>query len=308
MYFNFSPLSNNRSAGIIQGVEEKENIMKNELILIVGSSGTVGSEIGRILKSQGHRVRLTTSKPVESSDGLASINVVTGQGLEAAFEGVSRAFLLSPPGIADQYKVLSPLIQQAQKSGLSKVVLMTAMGANAVETSPFRRAEIELEKSGLKFNIIRPNWFLQNFNTFWVHGIQAAGKIQLPAGSAKTSFIDTRDVAEVAAKLLVDDQFSNKDFDLTGPTAVDHSEVAAAISKVSGRTIAYEDTKPEILKTGLLQAGLPADYVDFMMLIFGFLREGYNARTTDNVRLLTGHEPRGLTAYCADFQKSWSTI
>ena len=44
-----------------------------------------------------------------------------------AFEGVERAFFLSPAGYADQYKNLSPLIQEAKRRGLKKEVLMTAV-------------------------------------------------------------------------------------------------------------------------------------------------------------------------------------
>ncbi len=280
--------------------------MKKDLILVVGASGTVGSELSRLLEEQGYSVRATTSKPVkEDSSSLVHLNLATGEGITKAFESVDKAFFLSPPGYANQYAMLSPLIQEAKRRGLKKVVLMTAMGANASEDTPFRRAEIELEKSGLAYNIIRPNWFMQNFNTFWIQGIREQGKILLPAGNAKVSFIDARDIASVAAKLLTTDEFNNKDFDLTGPESVDHAQVAAAISKVTGKTITYQEIKPEELKAGLLAAGLPKDYTDFLLLIMGFLREGYSARTTDNVKAITGKAPRTLAAYAQDYKASW---
>ena len=280
--------------------------MKKDLVLVVGASGTVGSELSRLLEEQGYSVRATTSKPVkEDSSSLVHLNLATGEGITKAFESVDKAFFLSPPGYANQYAMLSPLIQEAKRRGLKKVVLMTAMGANASEDTPFRRAEIELEKSGLAYNIIRPNWFMQNFNTFWIQGIREQGKILLPAGNAKVSFIDARDIASVAAKLLTTDEFNNKDFDLTGPESVDHAQVAAAISKVTGKTITYQEIKPEELKAGLLAAGLPKDYTDFLLLIMGFLREGYSARTTDNVKAITGKAPRTLAAYAQDYKASW---
>lgn len=283
--------------------------MKTETILIVGASGTVGSGIVRELKNMNLNLRVTTSQASKvgkvGNVETVLLNVATGEGLSAAFSGVDRAFLLSPPGYADHYKTLSPLIQEAKKQNLSKVVLMTAMGANADERTPFRRAEIELEKSGLKYNIIRPNWFLQNFNTFWVGGIREQSKILLPAGKASVSFIDTADVSAVAAKLLVDDSFANQDFDLSGPAAVSHDEVAAAISKATDKIIEYQEIAPEVLKGGLLSAGLPSDYVDFMMLIFGFLREGYNSRTTDNVQKIIGRGPRSLDQYAAANRSAW---
>lgn len=280
--------------------------MKQDLILVVGASGTVGSEIIRQLKAEGYAVRATTSKPVkENTSELVHVNMATGEGIKAAFENVDKAFLLSPPGYADQYAMLSPLIQEAKRRALKKVVLMTAMGANANEAAPFRKAEVELEKSGLNYNIIRPNWFMQNFNTFWVQGIREQKKILLPAGKAKVSFIDARDISSVATKLLISDEFNNKDFDLTGPQAVDHDYVAAAISKVTGDTINYKETTPDEFGQALTGAGLPKDYVDFMVLIIGFLREGYSAAVTDNVKKITGKEAISVSQYTQDYKKSW---
>ncbi len=279
--------------------------MKTDLILIVGASGTVGSHLVQQLQRQGYRTRSTTSKNVATTDQLVHVNLATGEGIHAAFEGVDRAFLLSPPGYADQYAMLSPLIQEAKRRGLKKVVLMTAMGANASDATPFRQAEIELEKSGLSYNIIRPNWFMQNFNSFWIQGINEHGAILLPAGNAKVSFLDARDISSVAAKLLTSDEFDGRDFDLTGAEAFDHSEVAAAISQVSGRKVEYKEISPEDFRKGLLQAGLPQGYADFLVLIFGFLKEGYSARTTNSVKEITGQQPRRLATYANDFKQSW---
>lgn len=278
--------------------------MKNETVLVVGSSGTVGSQLVKNLKLKGAQVRGTTSQNPQSTENV-KLNLVTGEGLSEAFAGVDKAFFLSPPGYSDQYKLLSPLIQEAKKRGLKKVVLMTAMGANAVETSPFRRAELELERSGLPFNIIRPNWFYQNFNTFWIKGILDQKKILLPAGRAKVSFIDARDIADVAAELLSQNRFDNQEFDLTGSESIDHDQVAEGISKVSGKKVSYEEISPELFKNNLLSAGLPADYSDFLMMIFGFLREGYASSVNDHVQKITGHRARGLKDYVEAYAGSW---
>lgn len=277
---------------------------KDNFILVVGASGTVGSEIVRSLRNQGYRVRETTSKEPTSSEQV-QIDLATGTGIPAAMKDIDRAFFFSPPGYSDQYQILSPLIQEAKHNGLKKVVLMTAMGANSVETSPFRRAEIELEKSGLNYNIVRPNWFYQNFNTFWIQGIREQKKILLPVGKAKVSFIDARDISAVITQLLTSDEFNNKDFDITGPESVDHNQVAQAISQATGQKIAYQEITPEALKTSLLTAGLPPDYVDFLLVILGFLREGYNAQANDNVKKILGREPRGLLQYANDYKQSW---
>ena len=273
-------------------------------ILVVGSSGTVGSVLSGLLAAQGHEVLRATSGAASES-GQVKLNLLTGEGLQTAFEGVHAAFLLAPPGHTNQDALLAPLVNQAKASGVSKVVLMSAMGANADENAPLRKAELHLERSGLAWNVIRPNWFMQNFNTFWLHGIQQQGQIFLPVGQAKGSFIDTRDIAAVAAKLLTSSQFDNADFDLTGSEALDHDQVAAILSKAAGRAIGYTDIPPEAMREGLLGAGLPADYVEFMLVILRFFKLGYNERTTDAVARITGAAPRSLAQYAQDYQAAW---
>lgn len=274
-------------------------------ILIIGASGVVGSEIGKQLKELGHNVRLTTSKKSSKIQDTFHINLTTGEGAKEAFNGIDRAFFLSPGGYADQYKILFPLIEEAKNRSLKKVVLMSAMGADADPSSPLRRSELELEKSGVPYNIIRPNWFMQNFNTFWIHGILAQGKILLPAGNAKTSFIDARDISSVAVKLLTTDEKNNQAFNLTGPEAITHSQVANVLTETTGKKIVYSETTSEEFKSTLLTAGLPADYVDFLALIMGYLKAGYNSALTSSVKDILGREPISFQNYAKAFKSSF---
>ncbi len=278
--------------------------MEKQNILVVGASGTVGSELVRLLKVAGHNVKATTSKTPQTKEQV-KIDLLTGVGIKEAFDGVDRAFFMSPPGYADQHQILSPLIQEAKRRGLKKVVLMTALGANAVETSPFRKAEIELEKSGLHYNIVRPNWFMQNFNSFWIQGIREQQKILLPVGQAQVSFIDARDISEVIATLIINEKFNNKAFDITGSESLDHHEVANMISLATRKNIIYQEIDPQVLKSSLLKAGLPEDYADFLLLILDFLRKGYNAHVTNGVKDVLGREPRTMRNYVEDYKSMW---
>ena len=279
--------------------------------LVIGASGTVGSNIVKDLVAQGHQVRATTSRKDNTGKRGAVetvlLNLATGEGIAAALKGVDGAYLLAPPGYADQQKLLSPIVAEAKRQKTGKVVLMTAMGANAADT-PFRRVEQELEASGLRYNIVRPNWFMQNFQTFWVHGINGEGKISLPAGNAKTSFIDARDIAAVAVRLLTTDDQDNKAFDITGPESLTHAEVAAILSKETGRQIGYQDIDPDVLRKGLLAGGVPADYTEFLLVILDFLKQGYAERTTNEVKNLLGREPIGFARYAKDSRAAWNPV
>lgn len=274
-------------------------------ILIIGASGTVGTELDKVLKSKGQKTVLSTSKK-EVKPGQVHLNLLNHEGLEKAFDNIDRLFLLAPPGHTNQDQLLIPVIEMAKKKKVKKVVLMTAMGANAVETAPFRLVEIALEKSGLNYNIIRPNWFMQNFNSFWIHGINTDGKIYLPVAKAKGSFIDARDIAAVAAELLVSDKFNNKDFDLTGTDVINHDEVAEVLSKTTGRKITYQEVDPASMRSSLLGAGLPKDYTEFLLMILDFFKQGYSERTTDAVEKITGRKPISFKKYAEDYKANWA--
>lgn len=276
--------------------------------LVAGASGTVGSRIVESLVASGAEVRATTSRKQAAGrrNGVEWVHadLASGEGVTAAFEGVDRAFILVPPGYADQYKVAAPLIAEAKRRSLDKVVLMTAMGANAAET-PMLRAERDLIASGLAYNIIRPNWFMQNFQTFWLHGINADGRIALPVGKGRASFIDARDIAASAVRLLTTHDLDNRDFDLTGPRALDHDEVARVLSETIGRPVVFQDVAPDVLRQGLLAGGVPADYTEFLLVILDYLRQGYAERTTDEVKRLTGREPIAFEQYARDNAAAW---
>jgi uncharacterized protein YbjT (DUF2867 family) len=282
--------------------------MKN--YLIVGASGSVGSLVANTLAQQGVQVHALTSKRERSDKVEGNIrwlfaDLKSGEGVNASFENVDRAFIFAPPGYVPQNTIVSPLIKEATRRKLEKVVLLTALGANAVETAPLRIAELELERSGLAYNIVRPNWFMQNFNTFWIHGINEQGKILLPTGKAKGSFIDVRDIANVVVRLLTSDDLNNRDFDITGAQSLDHDEVAAILSHVSGRAITYQEITPESLKQAFLGAGLPEDYADFLLLILGFFAQGYSADITTSVKELLGREPISFEQYAEDYKQAW---
>ena len=272
--------------------------------LVIGANGTVGSALVPLLKALDHRVLSATRHAPTSADQV-QLDLMSGEGVAAAMAGVDNAFLLAPPGHTRQDLLLAPAIDAARAAGVRKVVLMSAMGADADEQAPLRRAERHLQASGLAWNVIRPNWFMQNFNTFWLQGIRQQGQIFLPVGKARGSFIDARDIAAVAAQLLASDTFTNAEFDLTGGQALDHDEVAAILSRASGRTIGYTEVSPDAMRTGLLGAGLPADYAEFLLTILGYFKAGYSERTTDAVASITGRAPGMFERYAQDYRTAW---
>ena len=273
-------------------------------ILVVGANGTVASEVVRLLRARGQEVLAGTSRAPTRPDQV-QLDLVRGTGVAEAVARASAAFVFAPPGHVDQHALIAPFVDQAKRHGLRKVVLMSAMGADADANAPLRRAELHLEQSGLRWNTIRPNWFMQNFHTFWLTGIREQGKILLPVGNAKGSFIDARDIAAVATELLLRSDRDDRAFDLTGSEALDHDQVAVLLSRAAGRTITYQDIPPAAMRDGLLAAGLPAAYAEFLLVILGFFKAGYSERITDAVQTVTGRPPIRFAQYAQDHRAHW---
>lgn len=279
-------------------------------VFVYGGSGLVGGHLIKELQTKGHEVFAGSRKP-ESQKNETNLTWVQAdskdpkKGLEI-LESVDAAFLLSPPGETNQYEILSPWIEKAKQVGLNQLVLMTAMGVDhAPPEAPFRKTEILLEGAGIPWNIIRPNWFMQNFHTFWIAGIKQDGKIYFPGGNANTSFIDARDIASVASVLLTTNDFQNQAITITGKESIDHNKVAEHLTTVSGKNIEYVDVDPKVFESSLVAAGLSKDYATFLVMIAGALREGFSSPILDTVKQITGKEPISFQKYAEDHANFW---
>ncbi|HEV7252563.1 MAG TPA: SDR family oxidoreductase [Mesorhizobium sp.] len=264
-------------------------------ILVIGGSGTVGRHLVAELAAKGEQVRLATRRPTASARSnveSVKLDLSSGQGLPEAFEGVDRVFALSPAGYLDQPGLISPVVEEATRRG-AKVVLQTAMGVDADDNIPFRQLELKLERAGVPYVILRPNWFTDNFDTYWGAQI-ASGALRLPAGEGATSFIDARDIAASAAGALTSADHDNQAFDLTGPEALTYAQAAEIISRETGLPVRYENVNAETFVRGRVQAGVPEDYARFLATILGVVAQGWTAKVVDGVERLSGRKPRTL--------------
>jgi len=100
--------------------------------------------------------------------------------------------------------------------------LTAAMGVDAVEPAPLRIVEPHLMASGVPYTILRPNFFMENFSTGFLAPMIKQGGIFLAAADGKTSFISVVDIAEVAT-VAFQKGLASKEYNLTGPEALDHT-------------------------------------------------------------------------------------
>lgn len=268
-------------------------------ILVLGATGNVGAPLVEALVARGERVRAGSrhASPVDGAEA-ARVDLADPASVEAAMEGVDRLYALAPAGSMDPVGLLSPVFEAAARRG-AKVVLQSAMGVEASDDIPLRRAELALERSGAPWVVLRPNWFMDNFHTYWREGVRA-GHVLVPAGEGATSFVDARDIAAAAAGALTSSAWDGQAFAITGPEALTYHEAAATLSDALGRTVAYRPVDDETFVGIMTRAGLPEAYARLLAGIFYPVREGWAAPVTDAVEQLSGQAPRTLRTYAAD--------
>ncbi|AGZ38026.1 MULTISPECIES: SDR family oxidoreductase [Pseudomonas] len=268
-------------------------------ILVLGATGNIGRPLVKALLAKGEVVKAASRSGIalEGAEGVA-FDIADPATFAAAFEGIDRAFVMLPTGYVESKALLTPVIE-ALAARKVKVVFLSVFGVDADDSIPYRQVELTLERSGTPYVILRPNWFADNFHTFWKAGIDH-GQIAVPAGEGTSSFIDVRDIAQSAAAVLATDRFDGQAFNLTGPEALSYAQAASILSDLLGKPVTYTAIDDAAFVTILTGAGVPQDYAQFLASIFYPVREGWTASVTDAVETLTGSKPRTLKTYVQD--------
>ena len=278
-------------------------------ILVTGATGNVGSKVVEQLSAAGIPVRAavqSTSKAARIKEAGAEpveFDFTRPETLAAAFDGVEKVFLLTPfvPNMAE---LGVRAVNAAKKAGVKYIVRMSALGANlkpAIKMGQWHReVEKAVESSSIPYTILRPNSFMQNYSGALSGDIKAQSAINLPDGDAKMSYIDTRDIASVAATVLTHAGHEGQTYDLTGPEALSNYEVAEVISKAIGRKITYISLPEEGARADAKQAGMPDWIIDALMELHAIIRAGKLATVSSAVERITRRKPISFSQFAAD--------
>lgn len=279
------------------------------MILLTGATGTTGSEIVRELAAAGAKQVRALVRNAEKAAFIrgAGFEVVEGdfdrpETLGAALAGVERALLLTAPD-PRTVEHQRAFIEAAKRAGTRHVVKLSAIGADANAPDGFTRwhgqAEDLLKASGLAWTMLRPNTFMQNL-LGQARAIADGGVIYQPAGDARASFVDARDIAAVAARALVEEGHEGKSYDVTGPEALSYGEVAEKLSAATGRPVRYVSITPDEFRAGALAAGLPEWLADALGVLNENFAAGKWSQVTNVVREVGGREPTTFDRFARD--------
>src|SRR5919112_2500812 len=227
-------------------------------ILVTGATGTVGSEVVKQLasissSSLGHKIRAAVHSKNKADKlkqfddkrvEIVELDYTKPETVLDALNKVDKLYLQTLP-VRDVTDICFNLVKEAKKNNVKYIVKLSAMGADSDPRSTILRLHGEEEKiigdSGIPYIFLRPPAFMQNFITQFGHTIRTQNAFYVPGGDAKMSFVDARDIATIAVRMLLTNnsdgeslQYENKGYDITGQDALSYRQVADILSNEVG--------------------------------------------------------------------------
>jgi len=275
-------------------------------VLVTGATGTIGRDVARQLSGKGVPVRAgvrdkaKARKQFGADIAAVSFDFEDEKTFSGALEAVEKVFLL-PPLLPNQLKVMNAFVDAAKGTGVRHIVKLSAIGVDDERRPTAIKGhaanEQHIRESGLAFTFLRPNSFMQNFITYFP---PRNGAIYLPWGDGTASFVDTRDIASVAATVLTSDGHEGKIYTLTGPATLGIAEVARILSEVTGREFKYADVPETAARDGMLEAGVPRWQVELVMELHAVNKQNRWDTVTSDIEKVTGTPSTDFAQFARD--------
>jgi uncharacterized protein YbjT (DUF2867 family) len=287
------------------------------MIVVTGPNGNVGTELVKLLIADGalpFRVAANTPAKIDRLYGpdapRTRFSFADRSTWEATLNGVSTLFLLFPlphPRTARTWMV--PFVEAAASAGARHIVYVSVPNAGTAKLVPHYTVERAIEASGVPWTFLRAAFFSQNLvRDITTHAVDIASsdEIIVPAGKGLTAFTDSRDVAEVALRVMRDPAaHAGQAYVLTGPEALSYHQVAAIMSDELGRPIRYRE--PSFLRFWrTVGPRVTWDTLLFMTGVYWLTRSGKNAGLTDTLPRLLGRPARTMREFVRDHRDRFS--
>ncbi|MFG2003161.1 NAD(P)H-binding protein [Spirillospora sp. NPDC048911] len=264
--------------------------------LVTGATGTVGRLIVAELLAAGRPVRALTRNPASAAlpDGVEVVagDLARPDSLAGVFDGVEAAHLINFAG--DDYTPLpdgAGLVKLAAEAGVRRI---TVLGG---------RAEGELEQalaaSGIEWTLLEPVEFMSNTLRWWAQTVKTEGVIKEPFGERLSALVHERDIAAVAATILVEGGHDGETCTITGPEAITLREKVAILGAAIGREIGFVELTVDEARAKWRADGMGEETIEFLVHALGNTPEaGYTVVPT--VKEITGRDARGFAQWAAE--------
>ena len=231
---------------------------------VTGATGQLGRLVVESLKSKvsAETIVALVRNPEKATDlGIEAraFDYTRAENLVASLSGIDKLLLISGNEVGQRLPQHLAVIDAAKQAGVKQLIYTSLLHA---DSSPLGLAtehlatEVAIKESGLTYTILRNGWYTENY-TGSAKGAIGAGAFIGNAGEGKIASAARVDYAEAAAVVLAGEGHEGKTYELAGDEAYTLTELAAEISKQSGKTIPYNNLT-EAEYAGILKSfGLP---------------------------------------------------
>jgi NAD(P)H dehydrogenase (quinone) len=179
---------------------------------------------------------------------------------DQALEGADKVLLISSSEVGQRARQHRSVIDAAKRAGVKLLAYTSVLRADSSPLSlaaEHRETEAMIRSSGMQHVFLRNGWYTENF-TAGIPGVLAQGAMYGCSGGGRISSAARADYAEAAAAVLLTDNQAGRVYELAGDAAYTRGELAAEISRQSGKKIIYVDMSEEEYRKALVKMGLPA--------------------------------------------------
>jgi uncharacterized protein YbjT (DUF2867 family) len=287
------------------------------LILIFGATGRVGGAtlkaLDALADSQRPSIRVFARRPEAVPRTTHRIEVVVGDlddkaTLLAALSGVDSLLLVTSDD-RDQIAREKAVIAAAVAARRPRIVKLSAITAAVSPRVSFGKIhgeiEDELRATGLPCTILRPTMFFQSIELF-ADPVGKSSRLIAPAGRGRVAMIDIADVAEIAAKVLIEKGHDGRIYTLTGSSAPTFAEIASALSFETARDIRYVSPPLFVARTMMAFAGGMDWWLAGQVAeLFAAIRNDAESAVCDDAATLLGRPPITLASYIESRRDFW---
>lgn len=301
------------------------------MILVSSSLGIIGRELVFLLIEQGLKVRamvpndggarhlkswleehLDEPSLAENAE-FAFATFEDADSVSRAMVGIESAILILPSIMdegEDPVDLQRHFFQVAQDAGVKRMVNLSGSAAtSSVSTSVgnmLAAGEMLLEATGMEYTHLRfPLFMLMQNIRVYADMIRTTNQLLLPLGARQVAMIDARDIAEVAAVALTQPGHSGKSYMLTGPSAINGTDVANALTQTRGIATEYIPVLPTVARQILEGMQVPKFLIDDALALYAEGQSLDSADVTDTVEQITGKPPRTIAEFTVDYEWAW---
>ena len=297
---------------------------KKKKVLVYGANGVQGGAVARRLLGAGHAVRglVRDERGADALRGagaeLAFSDLSDLKSLRRATDGCDAVYLVLPLEY-DREKVLAwtkNAIDAASAAGVERLVFNTSgrVPPEPTDVAAFevkREAEAYLKESAVPHVVLRPPFYMENFEAPWVtSAIAEGGVVAYPIPrQVEVSWLSVNDMAALCAEALFRPGLSGLALDVGGPEALDGEGVAAAFSRALGREIRYQAIPPDEFEAGLRNTVGEAAAAD-ISAVYRWMAENEDSRLfvsdPGEIREQFQAEPTDLEKWAS--QREWAGL